>query len=138
MLGLYLDPMAEQIPVRRVLPLSEVRAISHLAASVHVDEKISRYIVQIASATRKPTDFRLPSLASLISFGASPRATLALAHVAKAFAFIQGRAYVVPEDVKSIAYDVLRHRLVLSYEAAAEQMTPDRIIEQILGAVPVP
>jgi MoxR-like ATPase len=138
MLGLYLDPTAEQIAVRRVLPLSDVRDIAHLAASVHVDEKISRYIVQIVTATRRPADFRLPSLASLISFGASPRATLALAHVAKAFAFIQGRAYVVPEDVKSIAYDVLRHRLVLSYEAAAEQMTPDRIIEQILGAVAVP
>jgi MoxR-like ATPase len=138
MLSLYLDPMAAQIPVRRVLPLSDVRAIAHLAASVHVDEKISRYIVQIVTATRRPSDFRLPSLASLISFGASPRATLALAHVAKAFAFVQSRAYVVPEDVKSIAYDVLRHRLVLSYEAAAEQMTPDRMIEQILGAVPVP
>jgi MoxR-like ATPase len=138
MLALYLDPMAEQIVVRRVLPLSDVRAIAQLAASVHVDEKINRYIVQIVSATRRPTDFRLPSLASLIAFGASPRATLALAHVAKAYAFIQGRAYVVPEDVKSIAYDVLRHRLVLSYEAAAEQMTPDRIIEQILGVVAVP
>jgi MoxR-like ATPase len=73
-----------------------------------------------------------------ISFGASPRATLALAHVAKAHAFIQGRAFVIPEDVKAVAHDVLRHRLVLSYEAAAEQMTSDRIIDQILGAVPVP
>jgi len=109
-----------------------------LFAGVHLDEKISRYIVQIVTATRRPLDVRLPSLVPHISFGASPRATLALAHVAKAHAFIQGRAYVVPEDVKNVAHDVLRHRLVLSYEAAAEQMTPDRIIEQILGAVPVP
>jgi MoxR-like ATPase len=138
MLALYLDPTAELPAVRRVLPLSEVRQIAQLAASVHVDEKISRYIVQIVTATRRPADFRLPSLTAHISFGASPRATLALAHVAKGHAFIQGRAYVIPEDVKAVAYDVLRHRLVLSYEAAAEQMTADRILDQVLGAVPVP
>jgi MoxR-like ATPase len=138
MLGLYLDPIAAQPVVRRVLPLDEVHRIAELAASVHVDEKISRYIVQIASATRHPADFRLPSLVPYLAFGASPRATLALAHVAKGHAFIQGRAYVIPEDVKAVAYDVLRHRLVLSYEAAAENMTADRIIEQILGAVAVP
>jgi MoxR-like ATPase len=137
-LALYLDPTAEMPAVRRVLHLSEVREIAQLAASVHVDDKISRYIVQIVTATRRPADFKLPSLAQHIAFGASPRATLALAHVAKGHAFILGRAYVVPEDVKAVAHDVLRHRLVLSYEAAAEQMTSDRIIDQILGAVPVP
>jgi MoxR-like ATPase len=138
MLSIYLDPTAALPSVRRVLPLSEVREIAHLAASVHVDEKISRYIIQIVTATRRPADFRLPSLTTHISYGASPRATLALAHVAKGHAFIQGRAYVIPEDVKAVAHDVLRHRLVLSYEAAAENMTADRIIEQVLGAVPVP
>ncbi len=138
MLSLYLDPTVDQPAVRRVLPLSEVHQIAHLAASVHVDEKISRYIVQILTATRRPSDFRLPSLAAHIAYGASPRATLALAHVAKGYAFLQGRAYVIPEDVKTVAHDVLRHRLVLSYEAAAEQMTADRIIEQILGALAVP
>ena len=138
MLGLYLDPTAEQVAVRRVLTLDEIHNVATLAAHVHVDEKIGRYVVQLVTATRRPLDFRLPSLVPHISFGASPRATLALAHVAKAHAFIQGRAYVVPEDVKAVAHDVLRHRLVLSYEAAAEQMTPDRIIDQILGAVPVP
>ena len=138
MLALYLDPTAPLPVVRRVLPLSDVREIAHLAASVHVDEKISRYIVQIVTATRRPSDFKLPSLVPHIAFGASPRATLALAHVAKGHAFIQGRAYVIPEDVKAVAHDVLRHRLVLSYEAAAEQTTADRIIDQILGAVPVP
>jgi MoxR-like ATPase len=137
-LALYLDPTADLPLARRVLHLSDVREIAHLAASVHVDEKISRYIVQVVTATRRPSDFRLPSLASHIAFGASPRATLALAHVAKGHAFILGRAYVVPEDVKAVAHDVLRHRLVLSYEAAAEQMTSDRIIDQILAAVPVP
>jgi len=137
-LGLYLDPTAERIEVRPVLQLDEIRQIAHLAASVHVDERIMRYIVQVVTATRKPADVRLPSLVPHITFGASPRATLALAHVAKGRAFLEGRAYVIPEDVKAIAPDVLRHRLVLSYEAAAEGMTADRIVEQILGAVAVP
>ena len=137
-LNLYLDPTAEQIEVRRVLQLDDIRSVAHLAASVHVDERIMRYIVQIVSATRKPADFRLPSLVPHIVFGASPRATLALAHVAKGRAFLEGRAYVIPEDVKAIAPDVLRHRLVLSYEAAAEGVTADRIIDSILGVVAVP
>jgi MoxR-like ATPase len=137
-LGLYLDPMAEDVVVRRVLPLEEIESIARLAARVHVDDRLSRYIVQIVSATRKPADFRLPSLTPHIAFGASPRATLALAHVAKGHAFIQGRAYVIPDDVKAVAHDVLRHRLVLSYEAAAEGMGADRIVDQILNAVAVP
>ena len=130
MLGLYLDPTREAVPVQRVLTLNQIREIAHLAASVHTDERIGRYIVQLVTATRKPSPH--------VAFGASPRATLALAHVAKANAFIEGREYVVPEDVKSVAHDVLRHRLVLSYEAAAEQVTSDRIIEQILASVAVP
>jgi MoxR-like ATPase len=138
MLGLYLNPMRETVQIQRILGLGEIRDIANLAARVHTDERIGRYIVQLVTATRKPGEFRLTSLAHHIAFGASPRATLALAHVAKAHAFIEGREYVVPEDVKAIAHDVLRHRLVLSYEAAAEQMTADRIIDQILGTVPVP
>ena len=138
MLSRYLDPTAEIPAVKRVLPLSAVREIAHLAAAVHVDEKLSRYIVQIVTATRKPSDFKLSSLGQHISYGASPRATLAVAHVAKGHAFMHGRAYVVPEDVKAVAHDVLRHRLVLSYEAAAENVTADKIIDQVLGAVPVP
>ncbi|MGZ5452579.1 MAG: AAA family ATPase [Thermoanaerobaculia bacterium] len=138
MLGLYLDPTKEAVTVQRVLTLDEIRAIAHLAARVHTDERIGRYIVQLVTATRKPADFRLPSLTNHIAFGASPRATLSLAHVAKGHAFLEGRDYVVPEDVKAVAHDVLRHRLVLSYEAAAESMTADRIVDQILGAVAVP
>jgi MoxR-like ATPase len=130
--------MAERIEVRRVLQLEEIRTIAQLSAMVHVDERMARYIVQLVMATRRPAEFRLPSLVQHITFGASPRATLALAHVAKGRAFLEGRAYVVPEDVKAIAPDVLRHRLVLSYEAAAEGITADRIVEQILGAVAVP
>jgi len=138
MLALYLDPTRPPVEMRPVLAVDAIRDIAHLAASVHVDERISRYVVQITTATRHPAEHKLPSLAPLISFGASPRATLALAHVAKGYAFIQGRAYVVPEDVKAIAPDVLRHRIVLSYEAAAENVTADAIIEQVLGSVAVP
>jgi MoxR-like ATPase len=138
MLALYLDPTRETVPVQRVMTLDQIREVAGLAARVHVDERIGRYIVQIVTATRKPAEFKLPSLVSHIAFGASPRATLALAHVAKAHAFLDGREYVVPEDVKAIAHDVIRHRLVLSYEAAAESVTADRIIDQVLGAVAVP
>jgi MoxR-like ATPase len=137
-LSLYLNPMRESVSVQRVLGLGEIREIANLAAKVHTDERIGRYIVQLVTATRKPADYRLNAIAHHITFGASPRATLALAHVAKAHAFIEGREYVVPEDVKAVAHDVLRHRLVLSYEAAAEQMTADRLIDQVLGAVAVP
>jgi MoxR-like ATPase len=138
MLGLYLDPTAEKPTANRVLTLEQIRAVGHLAAAVHADERIGRYIVQLVTATRRPQDYRMPALTSHIAFGASPRATLALAHVAKAHAFIDGRNYVVPEDVKAVAHDVLRHRLVLSYEAAAEQMTADRIVDQVLSSVAVP
>ena len=138
MLALYLDPTQKSIELQRVVALDAIAGIARLAAAVHVDERISRYIVQIVSATRAPADFRLGSLTPYITFGASPRATLALAHVAKAYAFIQGRPYVIPEDVKAIAPDVLRHRIVLSYEASAEQITADRVIEQVLGGVAVP
>ncbi|HYK04215.1 MAG TPA: MoxR family ATPase [Thermoanaerobaculia bacterium] len=137
-LGLYLNPMRENVTVQKVLGLAEIREIANLAAKVHTDERIGRYIVQLVTATRKPSEYRLGAISHHIAFGASPRATLALAHVSKAHAFIEGREYVVPEDVKAVAHDVLRHRLVLSYEAAAEQMTADRLIDQVLGAVAVP
>jgi MoxR-like ATPase len=137
-LGLYLNPIAERPAVTRVLALDAIHDVAKLAATVHIDEKIGRYIVQLVNATRRPAEVKLPSLTNYVAYGASPRATLALAHVAKAHAFIQGRPFVIPEDVKAIAHDVLRHRLVLSYEAAAEQMSADRIIDQVLGAVAVP
>jgi MoxR-like ATPase len=130
MLGMYLDPIKEAVVVKPVIALEAVHAVAQLAARVHVDERIGRYIVALVAKTREPSPH--------VSFGASPRATLALAHVAKATAFIGGRAFVVPEDVKAVAHDVLRHRLVLSYEAAAENVTADRIVEQVLSAVPVP
>jgi MoxR-like ATPase len=138
MLARYLDPTAESIPVNRVLTLDEIREVAHLAARVHMDEKIGRYIVTLVNATRHPAEAKLGGLVKYIAFGASPRATLALGHVARAHAFVEGRDFVVPEDIKAVAHDVLRHRLVLSYEAAAENVTADHLIDQILASVPMP
>ena len=130
MLAMYLDPTAQPRRTARVLTLDEMRAVAHQAARMHMDERIGRYIVNIVTATRKPSPY--------VSFGASPRATLALAHVAKAHAFIEGRTYVIPEDVKGIAHDVLRHRFVLSYEAAAENVSADALVDRVLAEVAVP
>src|SRR5258708_1990732 len=137
-LGMYLDPTSSDITVAKVMTLADIHGVAQLAARVHVDEKVLRYMVSLVNATRRPAEARLPSLLPYVTFGASARATLALAHVAKAHAFILGRPYVVPDDVKAVAHDVLRHRLVLSYEAAAENVTADRIIDQILGTGRVP
>jgi MoxR-like ATPase len=138
MLGLYLNPTEDPPPVRRALTLEQIAQISGLVSTVHVDARISGYIVELVSATRRPADYSLPGLVPQIAFGASPRATLAFAWAAKGHAFLQGRAFVIPEDIKEVAPDVLRHRLILTYEAAAEQIAPEHVIDQILRAVPVP
>ncbi|MDG2169464.1 MAG: MoxR family ATPase [Opitutales bacterium] len=104
---------------------------------VYVDDKIKDYIVDIVFATRTPADYNLES-ESLIQFGASPRATIALTLAAKGWAFLQGRGYVTPQDVKSIAMDVLRHRVIVSYEAEAEGKTSEDIVQEILDTLPVP
>ncbi len=104
---------------------------------VYVDDKIKDYIVDIVFATRSPADYNLKS-ESLIQFGGSPRATIALTLAAKGWAFLQGRGYVTPQDVKSIAMDVLRHRVIVSYEAEAEGKTSEDIVQEILDTLPVP
>jgi MoxR-like ATPase len=104
---------------------------------IYIDEKIKDYILSIVFATREPQKYNLP-LAEYIRYGASPRATIALTLCAKAHAFMQGRGYVTPQDVKSIAYDVLRHRLIISYEAEAEELTAEDLIGKILAEIPVP
>ncbi|MFN8277162.1 MAG: AAA family ATPase [Chitinophagales bacterium] len=105
---------------------------------VYMDEKIERYILDIVFATRKPEDYRLNKLKPLMSYGGSPRASINLALAAKAYAFIKRRGYVIPEDVRAICYDVMRHRIGLTYEAEADNMTTDEIISEILNAVEVP
>ncbi|HUP65035.1 MAG TPA: MoxR family ATPase [Thermoanaerobaculia bacterium] len=138
MLRLYLDPIAEVPLIEPVISLEGVRRLSGLISAVHLDERISRYVIDIVNATRSPLQYGLAPIAPMIEYGASPRATLALAHVSKGHAFLEGRAFVTPEDVKETAADVLRHRLILTYEAAADQVTADQIIDRVLGSVNVP
>ena len=106
--------------------------------TLYADERIRNYLVEIVSATRDPKAYGLPELADFVSYGASPRATLALLGTARAHAFLAGRGYVVPEDVKEVAPDVLRHRVLLGYEAEAENVTSDQVIARILERVEVP
>jgi MoxR-like ATPase len=102
------------------------------------DDSLKDYIVQIVYATRRPAAYRMPELQSLIGFGASPRASMALAQAARAHAFLHGRGYVTPDDVKELAHDVLRHRIVTTYEAEAEELTTDDLIDRVLEGVEVP
>jgi MoxR-like ATPase len=128
----------EPIPVERVLDPGGILATRHQIAGIHIDPRLVDYIVDLVRATREPGEVGLAALAPLIAFGASPRACIALAQSARAYAFLQGRTFVVPEDIRSLAPDVLRHRLVLTFEAEAEDMTSDAVIVQLLGAVKAP
>jgi MoxR-like ATPase len=103
-----------------------------------MDEKIERYILDIVFATREPKNYKLEKLAPLISYGASPRASINLALAAKAHAFIKRRGYVIPEDVRAICPDVMRHRVAVTYEAEAEEITSEQVVIEILNAVEVP
>ena len=110
----------------------------HTVREVYMDEKIEQYILDIVLATRKPTDYKLRHLSNLISYGGSPRASINLALAAKGYAFLKRRGYVIPEDVRAIAFDVLRHRIGLTYEAEAENITQEDIIKEILNTLEVP
>ena len=125
------------VPQPVLKPEDIVRA-REVVRDVYMDEKIERYIVDIVYATRKPEDYGLEKMANLISYGASPRASISLAMASKAYAFIKRRGYVIPEDVRAVCYEVLRHRIGLTYEAEAENMTTDQIISEIINAVEVP
>ena len=127
----------EAIPVSRVVGPADILRVREVVKEVYVDERIKDYIVQLVFATRKPQDFKL-DLKDLIQFGASPRATIYLAQAARAHAFIKGRGYVTPEDIKAIGMDVLRHRIILTYEAEAEELTTESVISRIFDAVQVP
>jgi MoxR-like ATPase len=124
--------------VQPVLTLEVLRAMRETAAAVHLEPIVSDYIVDLVQATRDPTAIALAELSALIDYGASPRATLALSKLARVHAFLQGRGWAGPDDVKAVAPAVLRHRLVLSYEAEATEVTPDEVVRRILDAVPTP
>jgi MoxR-like ATPase len=125
-------------PVARVLKHETIHALCARVRDVYIDERIRDYVVAVVNATRRPKDVGLPDLAHFVSFGASPRATLAFSEASRAVAFLHGRGYVVPEDVKEIAKDVLRHRILLTYEAEAENVTSETIIDRVLERVEVP
>jgi len=124
--------------IEALLRPEEIIEAQKVVEKIYVDEKIERYIVDIVFATRFPADYQLPDLKDIISFGASPRASISLARASRAYAFIHGRGYVVPEDVRAVAHDVLRHRIGLSYEAEAKNITTDEIISGILDKIEVP
>ncbi|HVD61050.1 MAG TPA: MoxR family ATPase [Gemmatimonadaceae bacterium] len=128
----------DAIPVRHVATPQEILAARRRIADLYMDERIVDYIVQIVHTTRFPAESGLKDLAPLIEFGASPRATLALAQASRAHAFLRGRGFVTPEDVKAIAPDVLRHRVLTTYEAEAEEVTSDAIVARVLDAVAAP
>jgi MoxR-like ATPase len=123
--------------VSQVIDPGQINEIAALIRAIYMDEKLKDYIVDLVFATRSPQDYHI-NIADYIQFGASPRATIFLSLAARAFAFLRGRAYVTPQDVKTIAPDVLRHRIILSYEAEADDVTPDQIITRIFDSVEVP
>jgi MoxR-like ATPase len=137
---LILDRMisGEAPTVSRLLRGDAVRRLEARVREIYLDGRIRDYIVAVVTATRRPKDVGLADLGPLVAFGASPRATLAFSEATRAMAFLRGRGYVVPEDVKEIAKDVLRHRILLTYEAEAENVTSETVIERVLERVEVP
>jgi MoxR-like ATPase len=134
-----LDLMAQDdvIPVRRIVTPADILRLRSVVKEIYMDDRIKDYIVQLVLATRKPQEFKL-DIKDLIQFGASPRATIYLAQAARAHAFIKGRGYVTPDDIKAVGMDVLRHRIILTYEAEAEEVTTKSVISRIFDAVQVP
>jgi MoxR-like ATPase len=124
--------------VNAVVSLKEILNARNAVQEVYMDEKIEKYILNIVFATRYPDEYRLPDLNPLISFGASPRGSINLAMAAKCYAFIKRRGYVIPEDVRAIVHDVLRHRIGITYEAEAENITSVDIINKIVNEIEVP
>ncbi len=124
--------------VQQVVTSKDILKARNLVQEVYIDEKIEKYILDIVFATRSPKDFGLDKLVDFISYGASPRASINLALGAKSMAFIRRRGYVIPEDVRAICLDVLRHRIAVTYEAEAEEITTENVIQEILNKVEVP
>lgn len=129
---------SKQDPINPVVNPDEILEVQKIVEKIYIDEKIENYIVDIVFATREPSKYGLAELQGLISYGSSPRASISLALAARAYAFLQGRGYVIPEDVRSVCHDVMRHRIGLTYEAEANNISADKIITDILDKVEVP
>ena len=127
-----------QKPPKPVVSPKDILSARGVVKQVYTDEKIERYILDIVFATREPKNFKLDKLTPLISYGASPRATINLALASKAHAFIKRRGYVIPEDVRAVAMDVMRHRVAVTYEAEAEEISSETVVQEILNHVEVP
>ena len=121
-----------------VLKKEDIVRARDLVKEIYMDEKIEQYIIDIVFATRNPEEYGLDRLKNMISYGGSPRASINLAAAAKSYAFIKRRGYVIPEDVRNLCYDVLRHRIGLTYEAEAENLSSEDIITEILNSVEIP
>jgi MoxR-like ATPase len=131
--------LAQEFPkINPVISADTIVKARHAVREVYMDEKIEKYILDIVFATRYPKDSNLKKIENLISYGGSPRASINLALAAKAYAFIKRRGYVIPEDVRAICHDVMRHRIGLTYEAEAENITTDEVINEVLNIVEVP
>lgn len=128
----------QPVKVSPVLQKSDILEMGKLITDIYLDDKIKDYIIDLVDATRNPSHYKLDHLESLIEVGASPRATITMAIAAKAYAFLQGKGFVTPQDIKVIAPDVLRHRVITSYEAEAEEKTADDMIQTLLSEIPVP
>jgi len=124
--------------IRQVANVADLEYIRHEAMLVHMDEEVERYIIELIFATREPMDYGLEDMAKYVEYGASPRASIDMYKAARAIAYLKGRNYVSPIEVAYIAKEILRHRIILSYEAQAEGVTQDMIIERVLSAVPIP
>jgi MoxR-like ATPase len=129
---------ATELKIRKVFQPGDILRLRGVVDEIYMDEKIEQYILNLVFATRDPKQYNLSELSALIQYGASPRATLYLALAAKAWAFLQGRGYVTPQDVKSIGLDVLRHRVLISYEAEAEGKTSEDLIRKIFEEIEIP
>jgi MoxR-like ATPase len=130
--------LADPPPLRRILTLEQLRALQAHAAGVYVDRLVAEYAVALCDATRQPAAYGLGELAGYLAYGASPRGSINLVAAARALAVLRGRGYCLPQDVQELARDVLRHRLVLTYQALAEQVTPDAILTAVLAAIVPP
>ncbi|MDR0969982.1 MAG: AAA family ATPase [Lentimicrobiaceae bacterium] len=130
--------VSENVELKPVMTTKEILRAREVMREVYLDEKIENYITDIVFATRYPADYKLKRFTGMINYGGSPRATINLALAAKAYAFIKRRGYVIPEDIRAVATDVLRHRIGLTYEAEAENITTEAIISEILNTVEVP
>jgi MoxR-like ATPase len=131
--------LTDSLPsIKAAVSPADILKARSVVQDVYMDEKIERYILDIVFASRQPKDFKLQKLSTLINYGASPRASINLALASKAYAFIKRRGYVIPEDVRAMCHDVLRHRIAVSYEAEAENVTSEDIVNEILNTIEVP